>query len=140
MDHLVQEVSKQVLDVLKNNKIDINSPFAIITKSMEVVNSFQHFNGHEKKALVLRVLKKIAAGKDGIAGTEDDIIPPKVMEQIQKLLESGLVDDYTKVLSDVVKGKFDFDIKKMDMSKAAEVVIKTAPMCFSLCGGASTAK
>lgn len=48
-------------------------------------------------------------------------------------MESGLMDDYAKVLTDVVKRKFEFDLRKIDINKAADVVIKTVPMCFPRC-------
>lgn len=128
MDTVQQVVFDGILDVIKKNQIDVNSPFSVITKGMEIINGFKHLNGFEKRALLVKVLREVAAGKDKVAGTADDLLPASVIESIQQLLDAGLVEDYAVVLKDVVKGKFDFN-------KTVEVAAKTLPFCFALCGG-----
>jgi hypothetical protein len=122
MENLIQNVYTQITDIIKSHQIDVNSPFSIITKSMEVISTLHQLNGHQKKALLLRTLKDIAAGKDRVAGTSDDIIPAKVVDEITKMMESGLIDDYVRIILDVAQGKFTF-------TRAVAV-----PFCFSLCG------
>jgi hypothetical protein len=127
MENLIQSVYTQITEIIKSNQIDVNSPFSIITKSMEVISTLQELNGHQKKALLLRTLKDIAAGTDRVAGTSDDVIPAKVIEEITKMMDSGLIDDYVKIILDVAQGKFTF-------ARAVDVAAKTVPFCFSLCG------
>lgn len=127
MDKLTQAVYDQVMEVLQKNQIDINSPFSVITKGMEIINRFEQLNGHEKKALLIKTLRAIAAGKDGVAGTADDVLPARVVEEIQRMVDIGLVDDYANVIHSVVKGKF-------DLNKVVDVATKTVPICCGLLG------
>lgn len=127
MDTLKDTVYNKIVTVIKNNQIDIHSPFSIITKGMEIINTMNDLNGHEKKALLIKTLRTLAAGKDGVAGTSDDLLPPRVVDEVQRMIDNGLIDDYVAVVKDVTKGKFDF-------KQAVDVAVRTAPFCLQLCG------
>ena len=127
----VQEIVYEKMSViLKSNQVNTESPFAIMTKSMEVIHGLpQEMLKHEKKNdLLIAVLTRIAAGVDGVQGTADDILPSRVIEEIKKMIDNDLVNDFARVVKDVSNGKFDF-------STVAELAPKAAPMCMGCFGG-----
>lgn len=80
---------------------------ALIAKGMELMKQYTTLNESEKKALLLQVLQTIAAGKDGIQGTSDDIIDSKTLAQLKYMLENNIVQDMVSTFQDVVSGKID---------------------------------
>jgi len=55
-------------------------------------------NEPDPKKAVEDVLRRIAAGPDGLPGTDDDIITPQIVEGCVKILDSGLLNDFVDVL------------------------------------------
>tara|TARA_Y100000389_G_C17267280_1_gene416102 strand:+ start:257 stop:586 length:330 start_codon:yes stop_codon:yes gene_type:complete len=51
----------------------------------------------EKIDLLLTALKQIAKGKDGIFGTEDDLIPEEVITEIQHMSKTNLLTDLVTI-------------------------------------------
>lgn len=45
----------------------------------------------QKPELIVPVLEKIAAGADGISGTEDDIVSPEIVQAVKSLLDLDVV-------------------------------------------------
>lgn len=127
----VQEIVYEKISViLKSNQVNTESPFVIMTKSMEVIQTLpQELIKNEKKnELLVDVLTRIAAGADGVQGTADDLVPARVVDEIKRMLENNLVNDFANVVKDVSKGKFDFNTV-VALAPAA------APMCMSCFGG-----
>lgn len=120
-------VTEQLTSIIKSNKVDTSSPFAIVAKGMEIVNQFPSMNGHEKKALLMKVLRQIAAGKDGIEGTADDLLPMKTLDAIQMMLDKDLVSDFANVASDIAKGK-------INLQKVVETAQKSVPLIVACLG------
>lgn len=123
----VNIVSEQLSSAIKANAIDVSSPFAVVTKGMEIVQRLPAMKGSEKKELLLKVLRQIAAGKDGIEGTADDLLPAKTVDAIQMLLEKDLIADFTTIATDIAKGK-------VDLQKAAETAKKALPLVLACLG------
>lgn len=120
-------VTEQLTSIIKSNKVDTSSAFAIVAKGMEIVNQFPSMNGHEKKALLMKVLRQIAAGKDGIEGTADDLLPMKTLDAIQMMLDKDLVSDFANVASDIAKGK-------INLQKVVETAQKSVPLIVACLG------
>ncbi len=95
----------------------------LIAKGMEIMQQYPMLNESEKKALLFQVLKTIAAGADGVQGTDDDVIDSKTLAQLQFMLENNIVQDMVSVFEDVAKGKF-------NIAKAKQVGVKLFS-CFS---------
>lgn len=89
----------------------------LVAKGMAIMNQYPMLNESEKKALLFQVLKIIAAGADGVAGTADDVIDAKTMRQLQFMLENNIVQDMVSVFEDVSKGKFNLGKVKSIVGK-----------------------
>jgi len=126
----VQElVYDKVSMIIKTNQVNTESPFAIITKSMEVIQALPHemLTTEKKNAVLVDVLTRIAAGLDGVQGTADDILPTRVVDEMKRLLENDLVNDFANVVKDVSNGKF-------DLKAVVALAPKVAPSCMSCFG------
>ena len=84
-------------------------PMEIIGVGMQFIERYSHLTGSEKKELFMKALDYIANGKDGIAGTEDDIIPKKTVDMIKLMLDNGIVEQTIDLVSDIAKGKYDIN-------------------------------
>jgi len=100
-------------------EISKDSPMKLIAKGMEMLETFPNMKGEEKKALLVKVIEKIAAGADGVSGTEDDIIPAAVVESLKIMLEKDLVGDIIQVISSAARGEF-------NLQQATQVAVETA--------------
>lgn len=65
-----------------------HSPLLISTLG-SLVSTVVKTNKNEEPSTILSILESIAAGKDGIPGTEDDVISPRVMTQLRAALKTG---------------------------------------------------
>lgn len=90
---------------------------AIVAKGMELLKEYPSLNESEKKALLFQSLQTIAAGKDGIQGTSDDVIDAKTLAQLKFMLENNIVQDMVSVFNDIATGKFKLDKAKGIISK-----------------------
>lgn len=104
---------------------DVNA-VALIAKGMEIMNQYPMLNESEKKAMLFQVLKTIAVGKDGIEGTEDDIIDAKTLAQLKYMLENNIVQDMVSIIQDVAAGKFNLQKTKSMVSKLFGCLFKPA--------------
>lgn len=125
----ISEVVPQVITDLeafaKSGKVNVGA-MALVAKGMEILKGFENLNGTEKKEVLVAAFSKIAVGKDGVAGTEDDIIPEAVVASVRVLLEKDLIGETIDVFASISKGQFDF-------SKAASLAgdgITVAKGCF----------
>lgn len=112
-------------EAIVNNDINASSPMSIIAKGMELMNTLPDLKDVEdKKSLLVTVIKEIAVGSDGIAGTDDDIIPEFCVNALSTLLEQDLIGDVQDMLSDVLSGKL------LNISSIEEVNKKFKACCF----------
>ncbi len=111
-------------DLSLNSLIKHFTTYEIIVSIMELVENIETMNKSvvsamhgakgdhersEKKELVIAVLNKLAKGKDGVAGTEDDLISVEKMNSIKMLLESSLVGDFIEVVVKATKGNININ-------------------------------
>jgi hypothetical protein len=93
-------VETKVRDAIIENDIPI-APMAMIKYIMQLVDVDKTMSGLEKKELVIKVLDHVCAGKDGIMGTDDDLIPESIVDGIGALLRSGVIDEVITLLHTV---------------------------------------
>lgn len=127
MVDIKQSVKEKLSQLIKQCTLDTNSTMVIIAKGMELLTTYKELQGHEKRAILMSILKEIAAGKDGVIGTNDDIIPAHVIKNIEFMLETGLVTEFINIAVDITKGKF-------NLSNTLDVAKKSVVPCFALCG------
>lgn len=113
MDGLIaSKIAILVQEGILKGDISKTSPTQLIAKGMEIMETFPNMNGSQKKQLLVKVVEKVAAGADGIAGTEDDIIPKSVVDALKTLLEKNLVEDIVQVMLSAAKGEFNLEKNK----------------------------
>lgn len=105
------------------------NPMAVIAKGMEVLDKVQGLSGADKKVLLVSALRKIAAGKDGVAGTEDDVFPPEIVEGVRVILEKDLVSNLIDLIVSVTKGEYDIN----QIVHVAEDVADVGRTCWGGC-------
>jgi hypothetical protein len=103
LDDLVETVYK---NLSLNSLIKHFTTYELIVNIMELVENIDTIN---KKDLVIAVLNKLAKGKDGVAGTEDDLISVEKINSIKLLLESSLVGDFIEVVVKATKGNININ-------------------------------
>ena len=108
-------------------EISKDSPMKLIAKGMEMLETFPNMKGEEKKALLVKVIEKIAAGADGIAGTDDDIIPVAVVDALKTMLEKDLVGDIIQVIASAARGEFNLQQAKLVAVETANVAKSCVP-------------
>lgn len=108
-------------------EISKDSPMKLIAKGMEILETFPNMKGEEKKALLVKVIEKIAAGADGVVGTEDDIIPASVVESLKTILEKDLIGDIVQVIAGAARGEFNLQQAKLVAVETANVAKSCVP-------------
>lgn len=94
---------------IKSNKIDVNSPYALVAKTMELLEKFEYLSGEEKKRYVIIILEELAKGEDGIINTVDDLIPEKTQNRLKLILLQNMVEDVIRLVCDASKGKININ-------------------------------
>jgi len=129
MDNIViAKISLLLQESILKKEIDGGSAMMIITKGMELMQTFPNMTGTQKKEVLIKVIQRLAAGKDGIVGNEDDIIPKECVEALQIFLEKNLLEGIVGVISDAARGKFNL---QTTVAVAEDVKKVCLPMCLS---------
>ncbi|MGA0214589.1 MAG: hypothetical protein ACO3IY_03495 [Pelagibacteraceae bacterium] len=130
---IVDKVTVFLKEGILKGDVAKDSPMKLIAKGMEIMETFPNLKGAEKEKLLIKVIEKIAAGADGIVGTDDDIIPAPVVEGLKTILEKDLVGDVANVIKSAFKGEFKFnqavEVAK-DLSKVGKTCIPSLIKCF----------
>lgn len=83
----------------------LGSPIDLIKSGMVLVKDIACLSGHERKECLVAALQIIAKGKDGVAGTEDDVLAPETMTMLNVMLEHNIVEHVVEALLDAAKGR-----------------------------------
>lgn len=127
MDNIVvAKVALMLQESILKKEINGSSPMVIVTKGMELMETFPNMTGPQKKDLLVKVIQRVAAGKDGVVGTEDDIIPKECVEALQTMLDKNLLEGVVGVISDAARGKF-------NLNKTVEVAQEVQKVCLPAC-------
>lgn len=110
----VQKAVVYIQEGIIQGNIDVNDPIALIEEIFKVIKSVMGDlnEGEYIKHIALEAIKRIAAGADGIAGTDDDLIPVDVVQKISSLINSGVVTNI------------------IDFVASHEAIIKVAAPCM----------
>eukprot|EP00798_Chlamydomonas_sp_ICE-L_P019689 gene19689-26376_t len=101
MELNLQKLADRVIE----NKAKITSAMDIVRIAMELVEKIPSMTGQQKYDLVSRVLSVDVAGKDGKLGTADDLVPSFVIDQLNLLINSGLLQNVMSTLCAASKGQ-----------------------------------
>lgn len=107
------------------------SAMTVIAKGMEIMDTFPNLTGQEKKDRLMKVIYKVAAGKDGVLGTDDDILPKECVDMLQTILEKNLLEDTIKIISETANGKFNIHKAMATATAAGQACLPFLSKCFS---------
>ena len=105
MDAIRKKVSNNIQNILADKTIHVNSAIDLLKLAMQQAGAVHGLSGKEKQELVIDVLADIAKGADGIEGTADDQIPPKVIAGIKAMADFDLVASTIDIIIDASNGK-----------------------------------
>lgn len=118
----VEEAYKQLkADILKG-RVNVVSPSSLIARGTEIMGTFQALSGPQKKDALIQVVRRLAAGVDGVEGTADDLIPPVALRGLLTMLDQNLMGDVIDLIAGLKGGN-------VDMAKAQAVGTKVVG-CF----------
>jgi len=83
----------------------MSSPMDLIKNGMELARDIASISGVERKKCLVAALQIVARGKDGISGTEDDLIAPENLKMLSIMLEHNIVEHIVDALVDAAKGR-----------------------------------
>ena len=97
-------------EMIKQREIETNNIFTLIKQIVRIIDetnksSKKKLSHPEKHDIVMSIILDVAKGKDGILGTSDDIIPPKVIEEIKMMKDTSLLSDCISLINDAMSKK-----------------------------------
>ena len=93
-------------EMIKQREIETNNIFTLIKQIVRIIDETNKSSKKklhpEKHDIVMSIILDVAKGKDGILGTSDDIIPPKVIEEIKMMKDTSLLSDCISLINDAM--------------------------------------
>lgn len=87
----------------------VKDAIGLIKFVMTNVEKLENLSGTDKEQMVLSILTDLAKGKDGVAGTKDDLLPPAVIHGLQAMSENNLITSTIELIIDASKGRLDIN-------------------------------
>jgi hypothetical protein len=115
---LVEKLAVALKEAIVNKEFENKSPIFVVSKGMEILNRVPELTGGTKKRILITAIERIAHGRDGVAGTEDDLLPVEYVQMLKVIIENNIVEGLIDIISDASKGRFDV-IKATDFVKTA---------------------
>lgn len=122
---LIAKLALSLQESIVKKEFEGKSPLLIITKGMELLSDVPQLMGTTKKTILIQIIERIASGKDGIIGTDDDILSKEYVDKLRLLLENNIIDGIIDIVVDAAKGKF-------NIGKAATLAQNTYPTCLKM--------
>lgn len=119
---IVRDLMGALKSSIMNKKVDTTSALSVVMRGMEIIDTYKNLNGQQKKDYVFAVVKELAKGTDGIAGTKDDLLPQSTVDALATIIRENLLGSFINIVSDAAKGKLDVNR-----------VVSTTVSCFKLC-------
>jgi hypothetical protein len=126
---MIEKLAVALKEAIVNKEFENKSPIFVVSKGMEVLNRVPELTGGAKKRILVSAIERIAHGRDGIPGTDDDMLPVEYVQILKVIIENNIVDGLIDIISDASKGRFDI-IKATDFAKAAGSTC--VPECFRI--------
>lgn len=98
---LIEELAK----TLKIKAANVSNVIELITLGMEIVEKFPDLKGEDRSKILINALDEVAKGKDGLVGTDDDVIPANILEPLKTIMSLGIVQDIIAQIIRATKGK-----------------------------------
>lgn len=99
--YILQRVYNNLLLEISKDDVKIDNTLDIIKSLWFIVNGFINLTQDEKKTIVIHTLNDIAAGKDGILNTEDDIIEPHILYGLNMLIKCDMITSTIDLICEV---------------------------------------
>jgi hypothetical protein len=122
----VAKLALALQESIMNKEFEGKSPVVIITKGMEILEDIPELMGTTKKEILIKAIERIANGKDGISGTEDDLITQEQMNILKIMIDNNIVEGLINVIYDAARGKF-------NISKAIVLANNAGTTCIPKC-------
>jgi hypothetical protein len=123
---LIAKLAVSLQESIVNKEFVGKSPVMIITKGMELLNEVPELMGTTKKTILIQIIERIASGRDGIIGTDDDIISKEYVDMLTVMLENNIIEGIIDVVADATKGKF-------NIGKAATLAQNVSTSVYPKC-------
>jgi len=112
-----------------NNGGILSDPMDFIKSGMELVQDIIAISIPERKLCLIAALKIVACGKDGKAGTDDDLIVPETLKMLNIMIEHTIIDHIIEALLDAAKGRLNI----VAIKDTVEDVVIVGAGCYDWC-------
>ena len=112
----VQKAAVFVQEAILKGRINVKDPFVLIKEIFAIISTVGVSDMNDHKQVAFKTIERIAAGADGISGTDDDLIPVEVVQKIGALLQG-----------DMIGNVIDFVASSSLITTAVDI----APTCFA---------
>jgi hypothetical protein len=117
----ISEVYSSLVDSIKKENVDVKSPTDIMTKGAEILDRKAGLTDETKKSCLIQVIEEFVKGKDGVLGTDDDLIPHATLESLRIMIDGGLIEDIAKLVLTGTQGRLDVEAAKKASRKCANI-------------------
>lgn len=122
-DHIfLSEMYSTFADDIKKDGLDTKSPTDVIARGARMLESKQGMSLEEKKSCLMKLIEEVAKGKDGVLGTDDDLLPKDTVEALRILIDGGLLGDIVKFILAATEGRFDGATAVKASTKVTKIV------------------
>jgi hypothetical protein len=102
----VAKITLALEEAIALRRVDAGSAPALIAKAMEIIHTIPNLSHDTQMALLRKVFYRLAAGDDGVFGTDDDVLPKKTVDAIFALINHDILSDIANVVLSATQGRF----------------------------------
>jgi hypothetical protein len=88
-------------EAIQKKGINTQCPMTVLQAIFDIlvaIGSMKKEDITRQKEMLINVVTKVCAGVDGIAGTDDDLIPPSTVAMLRFILDNDLVGNVVKFI------------------------------------------
>ena len=86
-----QRVYENLVKQLQDDAIPLRDAFDVTHLVVKIVYKFDTCSREEKNRIIIATIEDIVAGKDGILYTDDDLLPPHIIDGLRALINSNIL-------------------------------------------------
>lgn len=102
---LVTRVYKHFIEKVSNERIKLENPLDVLKSLWHIVDKLGHLSNNDKKKVIILLIEDVAAGKDGILDTDDDIIPSNIVKLMIMMIECDMITSTIDLICEVTQIK-----------------------------------